>query len=363
MSAYWYRLSTPTIGDEEVEAAIAVLRSGQTTAGEVVEEFEHAFARYVDAPHAIMVNSGSSADLLIALGTPIGHTTVVPAVTWPTHAWSFHMDGRVVFCDVDGFNTTAELIRRRLKKAAITCIGIVHLMGVPCDMDPIMELAAERDLVVVEDCCEALGATYHERPVGSFGKAAAWSFFFSHQMTTMEGGMVTTADADLADTMRSMRSHGWERHKGGDPYTFVMRGFNFRPTEVAAAIGLVQLPKLPGMNKLRAENRDSFVSLLNGHPNITFPAVPDDSQPSWFGLPMLIHEDRDGLKRHLEWSGVETRPILGGNLQWQPAFADFSFPETPGADYVSEHGLYVGLHPDTDSGIEEVALLIGEYLS
>ena len=360
MSGYWYRLSNPTIGDAEVEAAIAVLRSGNTTMGEVVEEFEGAFAHYVDAPHAVMVNSGSSADLLIALALG-GGPVLIPAVTWPTHVWAWTMaDERVNFCDVQGFNTTAELVERRLGRAKT--LSLVHLMGVPNEMEEMVALAYEHGLTITEDCCEALGATYHERPVGSFGKAAAWSFFFSHQMCTMEGGMVTTTDADVADRVRSMRSHGWERHKGGDPYTFTSVGFNLRPTEVAAAIGLVQLNKLASMNKLRAENHDAFCALLADHPDITFPTVPKDCQPSWFGLPMLVHRDRDGLARHLEWSGVETRPILGGNLARQPAFSGFDFGPTPGADYVSDHGLYVGLHPDADSGVDEVALLIGEYL-
>jgi CDP-6-deoxy-D-xylo-4-hexulose-3-dehydrase len=358
---FWYPLAVPTIGEEEIDAATEVLRSKHTTCGDKVEEFEAAFADYVGAPHAVMVNSGSSADLLIALGAPIGHTALVPAVTWPTHAWSLDVYGRVAFCDVDGVNTTAELIERRLNKA-VDCIGVVHLMGVPCDMDPIMELAAERDLVVVEDCCEALGATYHDCPVGSFGLAASWSFFFSHQMTTMEGGMITTADAKLADQFRSMRSHGWERHKGGDPYRFVTRGFNLRPSEIAAAIGLVQLDKLHIFNKIRAMNRATFVTYLAGHPNVTFPTAPLHTSPSWFGLPMFVQEDRDGLAEWLEAHGVETRPILGGNLMRQPAFAEWADDHYPGADYVHDHGLYVGLHPSLDTGVEQVAALVGEYV-
>lgn len=359
--SYWYALSKPTIGDEEIDAATSVLRSKNTTMGDHVEEFEYTFARHVGARHAVMVNSGSSADLLLAWAIrPLG--TIVPAVTWPTHAWSFDMCGSdLTFVDVDGFNTTAELIERRIT-SEVSCLGMVHLMGVPCDMEEIAEVAEHYNLTLLEDCCEALGATYDEKPVGTFGKAATWSFFFSHQMTTMEGGMITTADDDLADKLRSMRSHGWARHKG-DTHTFIHPGFNVRPTEVSAAIGLVQLHKLGTMNKLRAENRDAFCSLLADFPNITFPAVPAKARPSWFGLPMLIHEDRDGLQRHLEWSGVETRPILGGNLKRQPAFTCFAFGSVPGADYVHDHGLYVGLHPDADSGIEEVALLITEYLS
>ena len=360
MSRFWYPLATPTIGDEEIDAAIGVLRSRQTTMGDKVAEFEDAFARYVDAPYAVMVNSGSSADLLIALALNLDGEAIVPAVTWPTHAWSWHLAGhKPTFCDVDGINATAETIERHIN-VETSVLSLVHLMGVPCDMDQIMELAETYRLVVTEDCCEALGSTYKDTSVGTFGIAASWSFFFSHHMTTMEGGMVTTADAEVADRVRSMRSHGWDRHNG-DRYAFSNVGLNVRPTEVSAAIGMVQLSKLDRYNKLRAENRDAFVSALDGHPKVSVPEVPHGAKAAWFGLPMFVESGRDALATWLEDNGVETRPILAGNLARQEAFDRFDFGPVIGANIVHDHGLYVGLHPNPDSGVEQVAELIAEW--
>lgn len=360
---YWYSLAVPTFGYEEVKEATNVLESCQTTMGERVEEFEEEFSRYVGAEHAVMVNSGSSANLLIAMSSPIEvrlrRLVAVPAVTWPTQVWPWDTSGRWVhFVDADPLNISAETLEKALADRTVHAVHLTHLMGVPCDMDPILEVIGDR--LIYEDCCEALGATYDGEHVGSFGEAASWSFFFSHHITTMEGGMVTTNDPDLASSMRSLRSHGWERHKGGDPYTFHTMGFNLRPTEVQAAIGLVQLSRLDQFNKTRWENYLAFWGSLN-HPRVTFPVVPGKAKASWFGLPLFVHRDRDRLAEYLEDHGVETRPILGGNLLRQPAFSGWSAGPLPGADWLHDHGLFIGLHPHPDSGIEQVAELINQF--
>ena len=369
---YWYPLSVPTLGDDEVDAAVGVLRSGRTTMGDRVAEFEDRFAWHVGARHAVMVNSGSSADLLIAfaLGAD-GGQVLVPAVTWPTHVWSWQMAGMDVrLADVDGINVTADTLWEASTPDTVG-VSLAHLMGVPCDMAPIRDLCRERGWWLTEDCCEALGASSQGAPVGSAGSAAAWSFFFSHHMTTMEGGMVTCQSAALADRIRSLRSHGWARHLTHAPegldrrYTFVDWGFNVRPTEVAAAIGMVQVGKLARANHQRWLNQKAFARLLDGNPNVTIPEVPVSGRAAWFGLPILLNSraDRDGLAAYLEDCGVETRPILAGNLTRQPAFAKHpvSHPALPGADRVHDHGLYVGLHPTTCSGVERVASLIAGW--
>lgn len=355
---WWYPLSLPTIGFEEVHAAIDVLQSGQTTMGERTEEFEEQFARYVDARYAVMVNSGSSADLLMAFAANHRQPcdVIIPAVTWPTHVWSWVMAGsKVRFVDVDGLNVTSAAILKEYRHAD-EMVSLVHLMGVPVDI---------RNAVcrITEDCCEALGAKIGGHPVGGLDEMATWSFFFSHHMTTMEGGAVTTNNPETASLLRSLRSHGWSRHEGGDPYRFVGPGFNVRPTEISAAIGLVQLARLDAFNKHRGENRDAFVRALGDNPLIDLPAVPEESSPSWFGIPMFVSGDhRQSLANYLEDNGVETRPILGGNLLRQPAFNRWR-PQGPfpGADRVHDHGLYVGLHPFPDTGVERVAELINEF--
>lgn len=351
---YWYSLSVPTLGHEECNEAAWVLESRHTTMGDRVEEFEAQFAQHVGARYAVMVNSGSSADLLMAFAVRIAlgdhrlrPTVLIPAVTWPTHVWSWHVAGFPVrFVDVEGVNTTTAIINAA-RNSQYDMVSVPHLMGIPADI-------AGLDCRVTEDCCEALGAD-----VGRKGEMATWSFFFSHHITTMEGGMITTDQAEVASLLRSLRSHGWARHEGRDPYEFVTMGFNVRPTEISAAIGLVQLSRLAQFNKLRQENHRIFSERLAGCPGIELVAAPEGSNP--FGLPFFA-DDRDGLAGFLEDQGVETRPILGGNLTRQPAFAAWAGGLFPGADRVHDHGLYVGLHPLADCGVEDVADLIARYL-
>lgn len=363
---YEYPLAVPTIAEEEIQAATDVLRSGQTTMGEKVEQFEEEFARYVGSPHAVMVNSGSSADLLAAYATDTAGEVIVPVVTWPTHVWSWEQSGATVkFCDTDGINTTADLIKSRTTPQT-RVISIVHLMGVPCDMEEIVSLVSHHGWILHEDCCEALGASYDyarmgKKSVGWTADVASWSFFFSHQMTTMEGGMVTTPYPETVKKLKALRSHGWNRHYSEERYTFTGEGFNLRPTEVAAAIGLVQLSKLDDMNAARTKNYREFERKLLKHPNIYLPTVPFSATPSWFGVPMFIKRGRDDLAKYLEAEGVETRPILAGNLARQPGFRGFYFGKTPGADKVSEQGLFVGLHPILDSGASAVAKMIADF--
>lgn len=369
MTEYWYPLAVPTLGDEEIAAATRVLRSCRTTMGQEVEAFEEAFARRVGAAHGVMVNSGSSADLLIALAIDGLRHVIVPAVTWPTQVWAWQMAGhRVHLADVEGINATARSLELAGRYHDRLVLSLVHLMGVPCDMEPVLDMARSYDAVVVEDCCEALGATYEGHNVGTFGQAASWSFFFSHHITTMEGGMVTTDDAGMAERLRTLRSHGWARHLAepppGDPrYTFVDWGLNVRPTEVAAAIGRVQLGRLESLNAQRQENYDTFAALLADNPHVTLPDVPEGAVPAWFGLPFFVEEPfvRDDLAAHLEDEGVETRPILAGNLIRQPAAGRHDLRGSfPGADRVHDRGLYVGLHP-FDTGVEKVAKLIDGF--
>lgn len=361
--SYWYRLALPTLGDEEIEAATEVLRAGHTTMGAKVEEFEEAFARRVGAAHGVMVNSGSSADLLIAFALDLDGEVLIPAVTWPTHLWSWKMTRATpVLVDVGELNVTADTLGAVVGPRTVG-ISLVHLMGVPAKMNEITALARSQNLILTEDCCEALGSTYIGQSVGSFGKAAAWSFFFSHHITTMEGGMVTTNDADLAMRVRTLRSHGWARHlpdppAGLDPrYTFVDWGFNLRPTEVAAAIGLVQLGRLDGFAKARAENFAVFTEALE-NPHVRVPEAPAEAEPSMFGIPMFVDKDRDGLGRWLEADGIETRPILAGNLTRQPAVTESG--HFPGADRVHDQGLYIGLHP-FPSDVERVVARINQW--
>ena len=259
---YWYPLSMATYGVEEILEAVDSMCSFRTTMWEKTSEFEQRFATYQGSEHGVMVNSGSSADLLLCflLMDPAwarlerGDEILIPAVTWPTQIWSALMAGmKVRLVDVDPRTLNIDLDDLEHKITDKTrALFLVHLMGNPCQMDRILALADKHSLLLLEDCCEALGAEWNGVQVGNFGLGGSFSFFFSHHMTTMEGGMVVCQDPDMADRLKVLRAHGWLRNVEGDRfeladgtidprYAFVDWGFNVRPTEVQAGFGLSQL--------------------------------------------------------------------------------------------------------------------------
>ena len=242
-------------------------------------------------------------------------------------------------------------------------ISLVHLMGNPCDMDRVTAICRKHELLLIEDCCEALGARFDGRPVGTFGVAGSYSFFFSHHMTTMEGGAVICSDPQLSDLLRLLRAHGWARNTkhmapvlmdGLDPrYMFLNWGFNLRPTELQAGFGLEQLKRLGAFQKQRLQNATYLLGQLDRYSLFVRSIdVHPKAECSWFAVPLLLSAecpfDRSALLKHLEENGVETRPIVAGNIARQPVcamFPDLKERHLPGADLVHERGFYIGLHP------------------
>jgi CDP-4-dehydro-6-deoxyglucose reductase, E1 len=369
-------LSVPLYGAEEVRGSLEVLLSQSVTSGARVREFERAFADFIGAKHAVMVNSGSSANLLalaalaaqaVPNGLRPGDEVIVPAVTWPTTVTPILQNGCVpVFVDIDRhtLNLRPEDLEQALSPRT-RAIFVVHLLGNPVDMDPVMRFAQEHDLWVLEDTCESLGTQIHGRHAGAIGHIGTFSFYFSHHITTVEGGMLVTDDAQLADLTRSMRSHGWTRDLGNrkeiesaspwiDPrFLFVHLGYNVRPMEVQAAFGLVQLRRLPQFNEARRRNARALITALAEIDEIEFVAEQEGGRSTWFGFPVILRdaETRQALSRHLEQRRIETRPIVAGNLTVQPAFRD-SPHRTVGslanATAIGQRGLFIGNHPDLD---------------
>lgn len=370
---YWYPLSIATYGVEEILQALDSLCSFRTTMWEKTIEFEKRFATYHGSTSSIMVNSGSSADLLLCYlltdpRTPLlspGDEILLPVVTWPTQIWSAMMAGlKVKFVDVDPETLNIDLASLEQAISPKTkAIFLVHLMGNPCKMDEILALAAKHNLLILEDCCEALGSEYNGTKVGNFGVGGAYSFFFSHHMMTMEGGMIVCNDPDVAERLKILRAHGWVRNADVSKYSlddydidhryaFVDWGFNVRPTDVQAGFGLAQLEKLPEFNRQRDVFAQQFFGAFQNHPFITFPKVDPKSAPSWLALPMRIAPDapfsKAQLTGYLEAQGIETRPIVAGNIARHPVaevFPAFKEGSYPGADIVHERGLYIGLSP------------------
>ena len=388
---YWYPLSMATYGTAEILQALDSLCSFRTTMWEKTTEFEQRFSKFQQCAASTMANSGSSADLLMAFlltnpARPLvqsGEEVLMPVVTWPTHVWSVKMAGLAVkFVDVDPATLNVDLddlencITDRTK-----VLFPVHLMGNPCDMARLMDLAAKHGLIVLEDCCEALGSEFDDKRVGNFGLAGSFSFFFSHHMCTMEGGMVCTSEPWAEEQLKIMRAHGWLRNVDAsshklenydvDPrYAFCNWGFNLRPTELQAGFGLSQLEKRPEFNARREVLSGRFFSFIDTSQMLHRPIVAPRAKPSWFALPLMIDPGapftRADITRHLEQKGIETRPIVAGNLSRHPVsalFPEFRAREFPGADQVHERGFYVGLSPmTTDQSLDELIRVFQEFL-
>ena len=391
---YWYPLSLATYGTDEIIEALDSMCSFRTSMAEKTLLFERQFSKWQDSADAVMVNSGSSADLLLCLLmtnplaplVPPGSEIIIPAVTWPTQVWSAMMAGlKVKLVDVDPntLNVDIEDLERSIGQET-RAVFLVHLMGNPCDMDRIGALAKQHNLLILEDCCEAMGATWGGRRVGNFGVGAAYSFFFSHHLTCMEGGMVIVPDVEKAEHLRIMRAHGWTRnvdptkyelHKYPeiDPrYAFVNWGLNVRPTEVQAGFGIRQLEKADGFARRRTEIALRFNRILADSQWLHAPKVSDKANPSWLGLPVMVDKaapfSRSDLIAHLEDCGVETRPVVTGNLVKHPVakklLSHVFDREYPGADEVHRRGFYVGLSPlFTDDVVDRLVSTFETFLA
>lgn len=367
-------LSVPTFGWEEVWEALQSLLSAQVTMGKKVQRFESMFAEYVGVKHGVMVNSGSSANLLAlsVLSSPLlaehlqpGDEVVTPAVTWATAVFPIANVGLVpVLVDVD--LETFDLMPEEVEKAITPrtrAILLVHLLGNPCDMDRIMSIARRHKLLVIEDACEAHGAEYHGRKVGSFGDIATFSFFFSHHIATMEGGMLLTNNDRYAELARALRVFGWVRdledkdviahqHPEVDPrFLFVSTGYNLRPMEIQGAFGIHQVGKLERYLEVRGENARYWSRELGALPHIRVHREVEGTRHAWFGYPIMLLPDAafscQELVGHLEARGVETRPIMAGNMDEQPAMRLFPYRKVgdlPNARLVHRNAFFFGNH-------------------
>jgi CDP-6-deoxy-D-xylo-4-hexulose-3-dehydrase len=370
--AFRYPLAVATYGVEEVLGALESMTSFRTTMWSKTQDFENSFADRFGVREAVMVNSGSSADLLMAFalrdprfgGLEVGDEILAPAVTWPTQIWSLLMAGftvKLVDVDPGTLNISLDDLERKIGPRT-RAISMVHLMGNTADLDRVVEIASKHSLVVLEDACEALGASWRGKPVGSFGQAGSFSFFFSHHMVTMEGGMIATNSGEYAEHLRLLRAHGWTRNLRRPPevqagldsrYQFDNWGFNVRPTELNAAFGLVQLERFEGFQAQRQKAADYALARIGSLAEWLSPMeVREETLCSWFAFPVAVKPGapftRNELVSHLEAEGIETRPVVAGNLGRQPAVQrldGISTGDLPGADYVHENGFYLGIHP------------------
>ncbi|MBI2156249.1 MAG: DegT/DnrJ/EryC1/StrS family aminotransferase [Candidatus Rokubacteria bacterium] len=368
-------LHVPSYGAEEVNEAIASLLTTRVTMGEKVARFEALWAQYIGAGQAVMVNSGSSANLIAAevLRSPFvprplrpGDEVIVPAVAWSTTYFPLVTIGAVpVLVDVDPDTFTLD---PPAVEAAIgprtRAIMAVHLLGNACDMAALGELARRHDLYVIEDACEAHGAQFRGVKVGNFGQMGAFSFYFSHHISTIEGGMVVTSDEKLADLARTLRAHGWQRdvrkkldvpNPGIDErYFFVNFGYNLRPTELQGGFGVHQVDKLEEFIRIRRENADYWRRAFARYADrlrLSPGREGGGSRSVWFGYPLTVQPGapftREDLTRFLEGKGIETRPIMAGNFRDQPAIRLFPHRiagALPNAELIMRQAFFFGNH-------------------
>ena len=336
-------LSKLTWGEEEVEAAIAVIRSGYFTMGEITKKYEEAYAKYVGTKYAIACNSGSSANLLMVAAYTLKHgagVVIVPAIAWSTSYSPFQQYGwRLIVVDIDRNTLNYDIDQLKMayssrnKKPPILAVNI---LGNPNDFDRFPEGA-----VVLEDNCESMGAEYAGRMTGSFGLMSSHSTFFSHHICTMEGGLVTTDDEEMYHMLLSLRSHGWTRHLPDDnklakktgPFQFILPGYNLRPTEIQSAVGIEQLKKLPGFISVRRENAKRF----------PLKTQEEVGSSSWYGF-AVYDDDVEKIKKF-----CEHRPIMAGNFVKSESAWHYDLKlswSLAGADYVHDNAVFIGNHAE-----------------
>jgi len=367
-------LAIPPYDSDEVTESLESLMSMKVTGGKKVSKFENKFAKYIGRKHGIMVNSGSSANLLALsiLSHPSlknriksGDEIITPAVTWVTSVYPIlNINAIPRFVDVKLNDCTIDpvQIENAINKKTKALL-VVHLLGNPCDMNQITKIAKKHNLWLIEDSCEAHGAKYNGKYVGSFGDISTFSFYAAHHITTIEGGMLTTNNKGLNELGRSMRAFGWSRELGSKKqlekkfpnidsrFLFVNTGFNFRPTEIQGAFGIHQIDKLERLVKLRIKNADYWNKKLNNFSNFLILPQKEKHRKSYLLYPITVIKNKfftkKGLVKELEKNGVETRPLMTGNMINQPVSKYMKYKKSgklKNADYIQENSFLIGNH-------------------
>ena len=372
---FTYPLATSSWDQAEFDALDRVIKSDMFSMGPEVRAYEEEFAALFGSKFSVMVNSGSSANLLMTaalfftknadLKLARGDEIIVPAVSWSTTYYPLCQYGlRLKFVDIDRETLNYDLAAL---EAAITdktrALMVVNLLGNPNDFAALKRLTDGKNIVMIEDNCESMGATFEGKQAGTYGVMGTFSSFFSHHISTMEGGIVVTDDEELYHIMLSLRAHGWTRNlpkfnhvtgeKSDDPFEesfrFVLPGYNLRPLEMSGALGREQIKKLPGLIEGRRANGKLLQDAVSDHPRFTI--QHEIGEASWFGFSLVLREGHNGeraqMVRDLSTAGFECRPIVAGNFAKNEVmkYFDFEIHDTlKNADYIDANGLFVGNH-------------------
>lgn len=369
-----YKLCDDTWDQTEIEAIHRVVQSNHFSMGEEVRKYEEAFAKKFQVNYAIMVSSGSAANLLAIAALVYsgklkkGEEVLVPAVSWSTTYFPLYQMGlKLRFLDIN--KDTLNLDVCQIEKAITPntkMIFAVNLLGNPNEFDSILKICKEKDIILIEDNCESLGGEYQGKKLGTLGLLGTYSTFYSHHLCTMEGGMVVTNEEELYHYMLVIRAHGWTRNLPSDSkiykksknsfyesYHFIVPGFNLRPIEMEGAIGREQLKKMDIIIQNRQENANYFRKKMQSIKNIRIQKEIESS--SWFGFSIILEKDyigkRDEIVEKLQNKGIEVRPIVAGNFTRNPviSYLDYSiYGKLEQADFIHENGFFVGNHSQVD---------------
>jgi len=369
----FYDLASSSWGPEEIAAMRRVIESGRFTMGEHVERFEEAFRAKFGVRHALMVGSGSAANLvgIAALSyvrnRPLkrGDEVIVPAISWATTYYPLQQYGlRLRFVDVelDTLNMDVSRLEQALTPRTRMVVA-VSVLGNPCALDTLRAFCDRHGLYLFEDNCESMGASLNGRLAGTFGDIGTFSTFFSHHISTMEGGVLVTGNTEIDHVARSMRAHGWTRDLPADTniydkrdedffeaYRFILPGFNARPLEVAGAIGVEQLKKLDAMVEARRRNAALFQKLFARDER--FIIQRENGRSSWFCFTIVLNPglriDRGKVMNALKEADIGYRIITGGNFLRHDVIRYFDYDrvgEIKNADIAHDRGFFVGNHP------------------
>ena len=375
MKKYFYPLIKNPFRKKDLLQGIKVLKSNKITAGKVTANFEKVFKRKLKINQSLMVNSGSSANLLAfqCLVNPYrkrilnkNDEVLIPTLCWSTSLWPIVQSGlKPVFVDVDikTLNINTKDMEKKINKKT-KVIMLVHVLGNSTNMDEILRIKKKYNLILIEDTCESLGAKYKNKYLGALGEFSSFSFYVSHQITSGEGGMICCKDVDDMQIIKSLRAHGWSRglknekaiaikNRDLDPrFIFYNSGFNLRPTDITASIGLSQFKDLDKLVKTRNLNRDKIYKAFLKNKIITscLSILKENKfvKPSWFGVPIILNRrvKKDKFINKLENFGVETRPIISGNFLKQPSIKKYKIKSkvnVKNSNIINEFGFFIGL--------------------
>lgn len=374
-----YKLLEDAFSKEDIKIATKVLRSKKITMSKETLNFEKKFAKYVGSKYACMVNSGSSANLLSVFAScnPMrknkfkpGDEAIIQGLCWSTSLWPLVQAGlkpRFVDVDVKTFNVkTEELIKSINKNTKV--ILLVHVLGNSGEIDKIKNICKRKKIILIEDTCESLGSKYKNRYLGTFGDFGTYSFYYSHQITSGEGGMVVCNNFSDYQILLSLRAHGWSReiklsakfkkkYKHIDErFLFINSGFNLRPLDITASIGNNQLKRLNSFTHIRNSNREKIIKKLKTsiywNDQFTFLNPAKHLNPSWFGLPILVNSRYSKIKNKflnfLEKNRIENGPVISGNFLKQPSVSLYKLDNKKynltGAEEIERRGFFIGIH-------------------